>query len=101
MMNKKAESMPLQYVIGAAILLIFLAIVVYGLIKGIFLDTQITSVKANTEYTSLDCDEDGVIGYSDQCPCVGSVQKLDLKKSCGSIIDPKATTNCPNLCKKR
>lgn len=100
MMYKKAEGLPLQYIIAAAILLIFLGVVVYGLIKGIFLDTQITSVKANTEYTSLDCDEDGVIGYSDQCPCAGSIQKLELKKSCGAI-EQKATTNCPNLCKKR
>lgn len=100
MRNKKSEGMPLQYIIGAAILLIFLVIVVFGLIKGIFLDTQITSVKSNTEYTSLDCDEDGVLGFADQCPCVSSIQKLELKKFCGSPDEPKATTNCPNLCKK-
>lgn len=99
MVNRKS-AMTLELIITMAILGILLLVVVGGGIKGIFIDKQLASTHAQTEHQTLDCDGDEVIGFNDQCPCVSPTTKREIGKPCGEP-QPQATTNCPNLCKKR
>ena len=101
MKNKKSmEVSPLSLVIAAAILTTVLFVFFYGILP-IFTGKQVPFLQGQTDLTTLDCDEDGVIGVNDQCPCVKSIQKLELGKFCGESDVIKATTNCPALCKKK
>ncbi len=97
MKNKKADVDPLKVIIGAAILLLVAGIIIWGPIRGMLLGKQFPFVGGKTEEVTTDCDEDEIVGLSDQCPCVGSKnKKSDLP--CG-LPDAKATENCPVRCK--
>lgn len=100
MKNKKCmEVSPISLVIAAAILLVVLFVFIYGILP-IITGKQVPFLQGQTEHTTLDCDEDEVIGVIDQCPCVKSIRRLEIGKFCGEP-DLKATTNCPALCKKK
>ncbi len=97
MKNKKANAFA---IIGAAILaMIILWLFVGPIIKDIIVDKQIAHAGGQTEAVTQDCDGDGVIGFSDQCPCNANKQKLDKGENCGNP-DSSAETNCHALCKK-
>ena len=98
MRNKKAYS-PLEIVVAAAILLGVLWVVFGGLINGIIIGKQIPSAEASTEQVTKDCDEDGIIGISDKCPCDPNV-KLEKDIKCGDASSI-ASKNCPKLCPKK
>ena len=98
MRNKKAYT-ALEMVTAAAILLVILWVVVYGIINNIILGKQVPSAEASTEQVTKDCDEDGIIGISDRCPCDPNV-KLEKDVKCG-IISDMASKNCPKLCPKK
>jgi len=97
MKNKKCmEVSPLSLVIAAAILLVVLFVFFYGILP-IFTGKQVPFLQGQTEMTTLDCDEDGVIGINDQCPCTKNPK---IGNSCGEP-DTIAIKNCPALCKKK
>ena len=100
MRNKKSVELTLNTVIVAAILGAVLIIFFYGILP-IISGKQLPFLQGQTERTTLDCDEDEIIGVTDQCPCVKSIQRLELKKFCPPPDEPTATTNCPALCKKK
>jgi len=100
MKNKKCmEVSPLSLVIAAAILSAVLFVFFYAILP-IFTGKQVPFLQGQTELTTSDCDEDGVLGVNDQCPCVKSIQRLELGKFCGEP-NAIATKNCPALCKKK
>ena len=85
-------------VTAAAILLVLLWVII-GIINGIILGQQVPSAHASTEQVTKDCDEDGILGISDKCPCDSNVkQEKDIK--CGTH-SATSTKNCPNLCKTK
>ena len=100
MKNKKAMGI-FGIISTAAIAMIILWIFVGPIIKDIIVDKQIAHAGGQTEAVTKDCDGDGVIGFSDQCPCNADESKLDKGKTCPTEIKPaSAETNCPALCKK-
>ena len=98
MINKKSMEMsPLSIVIGAALLLLLGFVIIYGVFP-IFTGKQVPWLRGQTEGVTSDCDGDGVIGLSDQCPCSFSMQTKEINQACPSP-DSIATKNCPDLCK--
>ncbi len=97
MKNRKA--MGTFGIITAAIIAMILLFVFIGpIIKDIIVDKQIAHAGGQTEAVTKDCDGDGVIGFSDQCPCNADKQKLDKGQNCGDP-DSSAKSNCQALCK--
>jgi len=100
MPNKRSEADPLKVIITAAIGLIVL-FVIAGLIYNIFVGKQVAFAGEKTEQVTKDCDGDGAIGLTDDCPCYDSIQKLEKGQQCPAGIKPdKAKDNCPALCKR-
>jgi len=94
MKNKKGfDVSPISLIIAMAIGGIILWIIFGPVIKGILVEKQIGFIEGKTEETTRDCDEDGVLGVQDKCPCVPNKDK-----DCGEPND-KAKINCPILCK--
>ena len=104
MKNKKSmEANPMSLVIVAAILGVVLLVFIYGILP-ILTGKQIPFIKGQTEQVTEDCDEDGVIGLNDPCPCDKSIKsQQELEKAnnkCSAVIaGSEATKNCPSLCK--
>lgn len=98
MRNKKAME-PFGIITAAIIMGILLFIFVGPVIKGIFVDQQIAYASGKTEEITINCDDDDVIGFSDQCPCNPDIQELESKEKCGDP-HPDAEEKCPKLCKK-
>ncbi len=98
MKNKKAMGL-FGIISTAAIAMIILWIFVGPIIKDIIVDKQIAHAGGQTEAVTKDCDGDGVIGFSDQCPCNSDPDKtkLDKGENCGDNNAGKK--NCPALCK--
>ena len=79
------------------IVLIVIALLIYT----IFVGKQISFAGEKTEQVTKDCDEDGAIGLTDDCPCYDGIQKLEKDQKCPAGIKPdKAKDNCPTLCKR-
>lgn len=101
MKNKKAYNV-LEVVITAAILSVLLFVFIWGVIP-ILTEKQVPFIKGQTEYTTQDCDEDGIIGLNDPCPCdisIKSKQELENAKNCKKLQpNDVATKNCPAFCK--
>lgn len=99
--NKKAYN-ALEVVIGAAVLIFLLWAIVY-LIFPILTNKEVPIINAQAEQVTQDCDEDGVIGVADPCPCDSSIkskEELEKAKKCSNpSAGSSAATNCPNLCK--
>ena len=93
------EVSPLSVVIAAAMLSLVLFVFIYSIIP-ILTGKQIPWIGGQAEAVTEDCDEDGVIGLNDKCPCVNSKQSLEKDQTCGSP-EERAAKNCPALCKKR
>lgn len=93
MKNKKAIG-TFGIITAAIVSMILLFIFVGPIIKGIFVDKQIPFVASKTEEITIDCDDDGVIGFQDQCPC-----NDEKEAPCGDP-EPDAEEKCPKLCKK-
>ena len=99
MISKKGYS-PLEIVIAAAILLVVFFVFIYGIIP-ILTAKELPVIHSQIESGTGDCDEDGVIGITDPCPCVASIrfkQEFESIRNCGTH-DSKSAANCPNLCK--
>lgn len=94
--NKKSYT-TLEVVIAAAILIGLLFVFFYAIFP-IITGKQVPFLQGQTEYTTTDCDNDGVVGLADACPCVKSIQTLEKGQLCPQP-DSDATKNCPNLCK--
>jgi len=71
-------------------------VIVYGIIQGILVK-QISSAGSLSEKVTKDCDGDGKLGLTDDCPCDPDKQKLEEGEICSS--SDTAKTNCPSLCK--
>ncbi|GEM_PF-3564449 len=97
MKNNKSEVDPLHVIIGAAILGIVLWVFIAGVIP-IFTGKQVPYAKAQQELVSQDCDNDGIIGLTDKCPCIEKADNSETQK-CG-VPDAAAAKSCPALCKK-
>ena len=99
--NKKSmEVSPLSMVIGAVLLGVVLLVVLYGVLP-IFTGKEVPAANSYLEYSTQDCDEDGIVGLNDPCPCVAAIkskQELENGKNCGTP-DQKAAVSCPNYCK--
>ena len=98
MKNKKSEADPIKVIITAVILLVVLAVVL-GIIYTIIVGKQIPFIGGKTDQITTDCDEDGAVGLSDDCPCDPDKEKLENGEKCG-IASNIAVDNCPSLCKK-
>ena len=92
--NKKAYN-TMEVVIAAAVLMGLLFVFFYAIFP-IITGKQVPFLKGQTEYTTTDCDGDGVIGLTDKCPC--SPNPSSDKGQCEPPIDI-STKNCPDLCK--
>ncbi|MBS3102036.1 hypothetical protein J4458_01150 [Candidatus Woesearchaeota archaeon] len=102
MKNKKALEWGWGNILTAALVLILAWVVIDNVILKIFVQKQIASAGSATDKVTQDCDEDGTIGLSDDCPCDKDIQKMPTdKKTCPKItITDTANKNCPALCKK-
>ena len=90
---------PLSIVIGAALLLLLGFVIIYGVFP-IFTGKQVPWLRGQTEGVTSDCDGDGVIGLSDQCPCDAYIQTKESNQACSPPAPgSSASTNCPDLCK--
>jgi len=99
MKDKKAAGI-FMIITVAVISLILLFVFIGPIIKGIFVDKQVAFAGGQTEQITIDCDGDGVVGISDQCPCNGDKQKLEsIEDRCGTP-DDKVVKKCPKLCKE-
>ena len=97
MKNKKAQVF--NTIVRAAILLALLAVIL-GIIYFLFVGKQIPFLAGTTEEVTTDCDDDGVIGLSDDCPCNDDIKKLPTgQKTCRTEITGESETNCPVRCK--
>ena len=98
MKDKKAAGI-FMIITVAVISLILLFVFIGPIIKGIFVDKQVAFAGGQTEQITIDCDGDGVVGISDQCPCDGDKQKFG--DGCEDPDpDDGAVKKCPKLCKK-
>ena len=100
MKNKKADGNIFWIIIVSVIALIVLWIFVGSLIGGIFVKKQLSFIGAQTDEVAIDCDSDGYMGLTDDCPCNPQIQNMekDKPKTCGKS-DDTARTKCPSLCK--
>ncbi len=97
MKNKKSFEMGFGVIITAVLAIVLLLAVLFEVIP-IFTGKQVPWLRGQTEGVTSDCDGDGVIGLSDQCPCSFSMQTKESNQACPSP-DSSASTNCPDLCK--
>ena len=89
----------MMIIVFAVIALFVLYIFIWPIIKGIFIDKEVRPLEAIAEGTTEDCDGDGFIGLSDQCPCDPNKNKLGKGEECGNPDDTDIEKNCPALCK--
>lgn len=99
MKNKKSIE-----TIGLILTMVILGIVAFVMVRGGILGIlvpQLAKAGETSEYATQDCDEDGIIGVNDPCPCVASIKQKSEKGQNCPTPDSKATTNCPALCKNK
>lgn len=97
MKNKNAEVEPIKIVVGL-VLLGAVVFIFFNVFFPIITGKQAPFFRGQIDYASTDCDGDGAMGITDQCPCVHDIITKEQSGACPPP-DPAATTACPELCK--
>jgi hypothetical protein len=98
MRSKKAEGEWGTIVKAAVALMIIL--VMAGLIYSLFVGKQVATAGELTETATKDCDGDGAVGLTDDCPCNKDITKLKDGQKCEPRVVVENSKTCPSACKK-